>query len=74
MAGTSNVNDVGSFGVQGVSADSNTPRGRFQAMTWCGLDGHLYQFGGNWANGIEDMFVLRFLPTLALMIASPCSG
>lgn len=39
------VDSQGSPGVKLVSSDSNVPAARYAALTWTGLDGHLYLFG-----------------------------
>jgi N-acetylneuraminic acid mutarotase len=44
--GTMATNQLGSYGVQGQAAPTNNPSSRSRAVTWVGLDGKLWLFGG----------------------------
>lgn len=46
MSGASAVNQIGTFGQQGVSAASNLPGSRWGAAAWTDLSGNLWLFGG----------------------------
>lgn len=44
-------NQLGVYGVVGVSAPSNSPGGRFAGASWVDLSGNLWMFGGQgWSN------------------------
>jgi hypothetical protein len=47
MQGSSVGNQSGNYGTQGTSAVTNTPGGRFNAMSWTGPTGDLWLFGGD---------------------------
>jgi hypothetical protein len=44
--GASTVNQVGVFGLQGVSAATNTPGSRWSSAAWTDAQGNLWLFGG----------------------------
>jgi len=46
MKGSQYANASASYGTQGVSAATNTPGGRDQALAWTDGDGNLWLFGG----------------------------
>lgn len=46
MSGSTNVNQNGFYGTQGVSSTTNTPGGRHGAVSWTDSSGSLWLFGG----------------------------
>ncbi len=46
MNGSNTGNQNGSYGTQGVASTTNTPGGRFGAMSWRDVAGNLWLFGG----------------------------
>lgn len=46
LKGSDSANQHGVYGVQGVAAPQNVPGARQEAVSWTGVDGALYLFGG----------------------------
>jgi hypothetical protein len=45
--GSNEVNEDGTYGIQGTAASGNVPGGRNGAVTWIDASGNLWLFGGN---------------------------
>lgn len=50
MSGTSQINQPGTYGVQGTAASGNTPGGRQDLVAWTDSSGNFWLFGGNGAD------------------------
>ena len=46
MAGSQNINQIGTYGTLGTPAPDNTPGGRHNSATWIDSSGDLWLFGG----------------------------
>jgi len=60
ISGTNMINQSGSYGILGVTSNSNMPPSRIGAVAWCGNDNRFYLFGGcsgSVFNSYSDLWV-----------------
>jgi len=82
MGGSTQVDQPGVYGTEGVSAAANIPSNRYAAATWADSIGNLWLFGGyafdvngpyvNNASFLNDLW--KYQPATASPIFSPAAG
>lgn len=58
MGGSNTINTVGKYGIPGVSAGDVWPGARSGAVSWTGLDGRFWMFGGSGRDSASTVTVL----------------
>ena len=59
ISGTSQLNEPGIYGVQGMAAAANIPGSRQNALSWTDASGNFWLFGGNGADSAAQEGVLQ---------------